>query len=103
MLVRTDARELSASQGDISLGPEVVDGDDLGMIERGDGVRFVHEAGLAIAVGRHVRSQHLERDVAPQPRIVGPVDGAHAALAQHGDQLVGADATSWSECHGDAR
>ena len=103
LIERAPRDQLHHHVGDVSIGPEVVHGDDVWMIERGDGARLLHEADLAIAVRHHLGAQHLQRDVAPQPGIVRPVDGAHAALAQHADQLVGADATSWNECHGDVR
>ena len=43
-----------------------VDRDDVRVIERGDGAGLALEAGEPIGVARHVRGQHLQRDVASE-------------------------------------
>ena len=66
-----------------------VDGDDVRVIERGDGLGLALEA-LRGARGRgHVGGQHLERDVAPSFVSVGAIDFAHPAGADgSGDPVV---------------
>ena len=45
---------------------------------------------MAIGIGRRFNRQHLDRDRAPEPRVVGGVDNAHAAAADFGiDAIVG--------------
>jgi hypothetical protein len=74
-----------------------MDGDDVGVIEGGYGQRFALKPAAVMGV---IRLQYLEGDVALQPRIVGPVDLAHAASAEQGDDIVRAKALTGSERHG---
>ena len=68
----------------------VEDVDDVRMVQRGGGLRLLaearHEGGVAAVLG----AQHLDRDVAAELGVVGPVDGRHAALAEQLDQAVAA-------------
>ena len=68
---------------------DVVDGDDIGMIQRGRGLGFLHEAQLALARWppvSGVRTLIATRRL--QLRIASLVDDTHAALAQRLDNLV---------------
>ena len=60
-----------------------------GMIERGQHLRFPPEARQPSRRARRTRAarrgEHLERDVASERRVVGPVDLAHAAAADQAD------------------
>jgi len=60
---------------------DVVDGDDVAVVQRGGGSRFLGEAAPAVGAFR-TGMQHLDRDFAPQPRIIGFVDDTHAAAPQ---------------------
>ena len=63
-----------------------------GWLSAGDGARLALEAGQAVGIGaRRLGGQHLERDVAAEPRVARAVDLAHAARAERGDDLVGAE------------
>ena len=67
---------------------DLVDGDDVRVVERGGGARFLREAAHpAFVPGEFVRQQ-LERDPAPEPRVAGQVDFAHPAPGQQRDHLV---------------
>lgn len=59
-----------------------VDGDDVGVVERGDGLGLALEALAALAVGADRGWEHLEGDAAVEVRILGRVDLAHAAVAE---------------------
>ena len=70
------------------------DGDDVRMVEGGDGPGLAPEAGQALWIGGDVGGQNLERDIAAEPVIVGPIHLAHAAAAKRGDDPVCADRRS---------
>ena len=76
-----------------------VDGDDVRMVERGQGARLAAETlePLRISGQRHGKS--LERHRPAEPRVLGPPDLAHTACAQLGDDLVGAEHHSGGERH----
>ena len=67
--------------------PEVVDGDDGGVVHLGDDLGFPLEPPLDIGseVGRR---DQFDRDLAVQERVLRPVDDAHAAPAELTDDLV---------------
>ena len=75
-----------------------VDGRDVGMIEGGKRPRFTLEARQPIRIGPKRGRQHLERDVAAQPAVVGAIDLAHPADADDGGDLIRPE-SSTSECH----
>ena len=56
----------------------VVDGDDVGVGERGQGAGLAEEPGLCRR-RRHVRTQHLDRDQATERRVESEEDRRHAA------------------------
>ena len=70
------------------------------MIERGGRVRLALEAPEPLGIGRQRRGQHLDRDVAPEPRVAGAIDLAHSTRAERRDDLVGTQARSGGEAHG---
>src|SRR5690606_22643200 len=43
--------------------------------------RFAVEARDGLAIADELLAQHLERDLAPEARLLGPIDGSHAARA----------------------
>ena len=63
-----------------------------------DGHHF--EPGEALRVPCYVRGQDLDRDVAPELLVTRAIHLAHPALAEFGDDFVGAEAISrgqWQE------
>jgi hypothetical protein len=52
------------------------------VVERGERLGLALEACQAIGVGRHLRGQHLERDLPLEPGVLGQVNLAHPALAE---------------------
>ena len=74
---------------------------DVRMIQRGERLRFACEPREAVGiVGEGVR-EDLEGHVAIEPRIARAVHFAHPAGTQRGEDLVRAEASTWS--HGQGR
>jgi hypothetical protein len=61
---------------------DLVDGDDIGVLQAGDGLRLRLEAGAADGLGEPAGQHHLEGHQAAQRLLPGLVDDAHAAAAQ---------------------
>jgi hypothetical protein len=60
----------------------------LEMIQRGRGTRFLLEAPQPIRVGRDLRRQDFDGDIATQPVVVRPIDLPHPATADGSDHGV---------------
>src|SRR5437867_1175086 len=69
------------------------------MVERGGGPRFLLKAAEAIGIGRELRGQDLDGDIASEARIARAVDLAHAAGANGRDDLIRAEPRAGRECH----
>ena len=67
---------------------DVVDGQDVRMVERRGRARLLLEALTAAGVGGQGLGQHLDRDLAPEPRVPRPIHLAHAAGAERREDLV---------------
>ena len=80
----------------------VVNRNDIRVAERGDGARLAFEALATVAVGHPDSGENFDRHVAAKAGIVSPVDLAHAAGAQHTDDLIGAELRPWGNWHGAA-
>ena len=70
---------------------QAVDGRDVGMIQRGEGLGFTLEASQAIRVVRKRLGEDLDRDVAVQLRIARAKHLAHPADTDAGDDFVDAE------------
>jgi hypothetical protein len=68
--------------------PDLVNGDDVGVVQRGRGARFLHEPPGALLIANEMRRQHLQRDTAAEHRVMGLIDLAHAARPEWADDLV---------------
>jgi hypothetical protein len=75
------------------VGADVVEVADVRMIEGGD------EAGFAGGAFGELGGANFNGDVAMEAGIVGAPDFAHAARAERGEDLVGAEAVAWREGH----
>ena len=62
-------------------------------VERGEDACFALEAGEPIRIRRDVGRKNLDRDLAPELRVMGPVCLAHAALPEQSEHLIGADSS----------
>jgi hypothetical protein len=65
-----------------------VDGDDVGVIERGRQLRLTQEALAEARVGSQLRRHQFERHAPLQPQVLREVDDPHPAPAQHRLQPV---------------
>ena len=70
------------------------------VVQRRNGLGFALEPLLQIGIGGDVLGQHLDGDGAVEPRVGGFVDLPHAARAEGGVDLVGAERGTRLECHG---
>ena len=70
---------------------DFVDGDDVRMIQRGGGLRFLDEAAPLVVGAGAVRRQEFQRRGAIEQDIAGLVDHAHPAFAELFEDLVMAD------------
>ena len=66
----------------------VLNGADVGMIQRRSRTRFAAEALQRSRITRHIVRQELERDEASQARVLGLVDDTHAATAELFDNAI---------------
>ncbi len=83
--------------------PDVVDGGDVGVIEKSRGFRLLLEPAQAIGVLRERRGQDLDRDLSAEARVLRTVHLAHSAGADRTEDLVGAQARAGRERHAAAR
>ena len=67
--------------------PNIVDGRQVGVCDRGGRACLAQEPTLPLVVAREARAQQLERHRSPQALVVGEIDDAHAAASE-----LGADA-----------
>ena len=69
---------------------DLVDGDDAGVIEQGDGLGLVPEAAEFVVAGEESGPDHLQRNLAVEGDLAGLVDDAHAATAElpHNSELA---------------
>jgi hypothetical protein len=81
------------------IGANVVDGNDVRMVQRGDRASLAFETLATVAVGHPGGGQNLDRHVAAKTRIVSPVDLAHAAGAEHLRDLVRPESRPWVKGH----
>jgi hypothetical protein len=78
---------------------EPIDGGDVGMIQRREHLRFPLETGQAVWIRGEQLREHLQRDVAVQPRIARAIHLAHAARADKGCYLIGAESGTRCDSH----
>ena len=94
--------ELHHQEGEAVLVAHVVERADVGMVQAGDGSRFTleplsHFDGLRLLGGKH-----LHRHRAIEPRVLRPIDLAHAAAPEGSDDLVRPETAAGFEGHGGA-
>ena len=72
---------------------------DVRVVERCQHLRFTLEPRQAVAIVGEMIRQDLDRDVALQPAVAGPVDLAHAAGAKRRDDFIWTDVCAGGERH----
>jgi hypothetical protein len=78
---------------------DVVDGEDVGMVQRRGGAGFLLEAAQALGVPGEGCRQNLYGDVAPETRIARAIDLAHAPGAKSAQDFIRAETRTTSEHH----
>ena len=78
---------------------DVEDREDVRMIERGGRAGFLLESLQAFRIAGHASGQHLDRHVAPEPRISRAIHLAHPAGAKRGQNFIRPEAGAGSEGH----
>ena len=88
---RLAADELHHHEFRIAFGNDVVDGDDVGMIQRGSGLRFLNESAPALRFAGVGDRQYLDGDEAFKTQVLGLINLAHSARAQLLEKLIVSD------------
>ena len=88
MLQRHPVQKLHGDERLAVLLANVVDGADVGVIQRGCGLGFALETGEGLRVTGNFLGQKLEGNKTVQPGVLGLVDHAHTAAAQLLDNAV---------------
>ena len=78
---------------------DLIDGEDVGMIERCGRLRFLFEAAKTFVIMRKGHRQDLDRDLAPERRLPRAIHLAHPAGAKQRDDLVGPQADTRRQFH----
>ena len=96
---RLALEELADGEPEAALVADVEEREDVGMREGGNRLRLGREARERLGVARQLLGQHLDRDLALEPRVPRAVDLAHAAGAERGNDLVRAEPGSCRKTH----
>ena len=83
-------------------GADVVDRGDVRVIEHPGRPRLLLEAVQPVGILREERGQHLDRHLAPQARVLRPIDLPHPSRADRREDLVGAELGSGGKGHSGA-
>ena len=78
---------------------DVVDGQNVRMIQKASGPCLLFEPAQPVIVGSKRGGQNLDGDLAPQPRVAGPVDLAHSTGPQRTDDLHGSELCARLDSH----
>ena len=88
VLQRGAVEEFHCDKGAAVVFADVVDGADVGMIQRGGGACFTFEAFERLWVVGEIVGEKFEGDEAAEARVFGFVDHAHSATAEFFDDAV---------------
>jgi hypothetical protein len=91
--------ELHHDEVDPVRGLDLVDGDDVGVVERGGRAGLVYEAGAAGRIREPIRGEDLDRHLAPESGVGGAVDLAHPARAERRQDLVRTETMAGGQSH----
>ena len=84
-------------------GADVVHRDDVGVVQQRRQTGFAREARRSRVISGQLIGDQLDRDEPAQTGVARPVDFAHAASAKGSDDLIGAEALSGFQAHGEER
>ena len=80
--------ELGDDERGVAVADELEDRQDVRMRQPGDAHRLALEPREPGRIGRQLRGEHLDGHVAIEPRIARPIDVAHPAGADGGDDFI---------------
>jgi hypothetical protein len=100
---RAAFEKLEHDVGIASLRAHVVEGQDVGVAQRGHGTRFLFEPLLTWRAPGLGGREDLQGDRPAEPRVAGPVHLPHAALSEGRDDLVRTETGTSGEGHGCCR
>ena len=80
-----------------------MDGDDVRVVEGCDGTSLAFEALPALGIGRRLRREELEGDVALQLGVARPIHLPHATGSDERDDLVVSESRPWGQAHRPSR
>src|ERR1035438_10434119 len=83
--------EFSSDERDIAGLPDVVDGDDVGVVESGSGTGFLSETENPLGVLCRLGREQLQGDFAIEASVLSEVDFAHAAPSEQTGEAVGTE------------
>jgi hypothetical protein len=83
----------------VAVAPEIVQGTDVWMIERGHRSRLALESFAQSRVARNVCAEDLDGDDSIEPRVHGAIDLTHAPRAKRRLDLVRAEPRARGERH----
>ena len=78
---------------------DVVHREDVRMVQRRGGSRFLLEALQPVGIGARRSRENLDRDVAPEARVARAIDLAHPARAEQRIDFVGTEMDTGCERH----
>ena len=76
-----------------------VDGDDVRMVESGEGLGFATKAPKPLRILRHLGGEHFKRDLAAELCVGSAIHLAHAARAERRLDFIRAEPFTGSEGH----
>src|SRR5690606_40857248 len=84
------SRDWSSDVCSSDLLSEIIDGRDVGVVERRTSLCLAHEPLASVQIGPDRSENEFQRHGATEPHIFRPVYGSHAALTQFlGDPVMG--------------
>ena len=92
--------QLSRDKTRVLKRPDLVDGQDVGVIERRGGLGFLDETTNAVLVGCDLGEQNFQSDLSAKLSIFGKIHLAHTALADLRNDAVMTDGASDLYCFG---
>src|SRR5580698_5559761 len=72
---------------------------DVGMLEPGNGLRFLLEARMQLRIGGEMSRKDLDRYGTLQPGVASAIHLSHTACAKRGLNLIRPESRTWKQCH----
>src|ERR1700747_828524 len=94
MLQRDALEKFHGDEGLAILFADVVDGADVGMIERGGGLSFALKARQCLGIAGNSLRQEFQRYEGSKTSVLGLIDHAHPTAAEFLDDLIVRDGLS---------